>query len=193
MFSPAYAFTSLHYLKHQGIPRLPPFFSSFPVFFSLVYLPFIYSAEPHSSPLLASSLLAPIHSGLSSSFPSAVNSFFHLLSSFSSLFSFPPIVSTHLPSPLPFSSSPPAVTPPLTTLVHPLMIAEHISFDMKTKGWVHMWFPYKSCVIWNINAGIIWLPGWGVEVGGCGGFIITSDCHFLPQRMVRLSGWIEKQ
>lgn len=26
-----------------------------------------------------------------------------------------------------------------------------------------LWVP---CIIWNINVGIIWLPGWGVEVAG---------------------------
>lgn len=171
MCSPAYAFTSLHYLKHQGISS-PPISSS--LLFSLLYFPFISADLLSLYFLLASSFLSPIlyilfPPDLSSSFPST------LLASLLILLYLPCLLPTILPCP--FSSSPPAVAPPLTTSLYPLMIAEHISFDTKTKGWVHMWFLCKSCVIWNINAGIIWLPGWG---GGGGGIIITSDCRFLP-------------
>lgn len=84
-----------------------------------------------------------------------------------------PSLSSHFTS----SCQSPLLSPPL----HPLMIAEHISSDTKTKGWVHMWFLCESRVIWNINVGIIWLSGKGGE-RGVGGFLITSDCRFRPPK-----------
>lgn len=48
--------------------------------------------------------------------------------------------------------------------LYPLMNSGHISSDMETKGWVHMWFFSESPVRWNINVGIIWLPLWRVGV-----------------------------
>lgn len=205
LFSPAaYAFTSLHYLKHKGPSRhllsSPPFSSlSLSLLFSLLCLPFICSADLftflsfHICSLLSTScFIFSSHAYMYSlcHVPSYVSPGLFLFSSLNS-----PLFLSSLISPptLPSSSfSPPPSLPLLSPFsVHPLMIAEHISLDIKTKGWVHMWFLGESCVIWNINAGIIWLPGWGG--GGGGGSIITSDCRFLPQMMVRLSGWIEEQ
>lgn len=153
----------------------------------LTTLLFLSHILPSMSLCSSHPVFPPLHPQLSTLCPASLL-ILHLLPRL-----FPVTLSLHLPPPLPSSSSPPAVSPPLSTSVHPLMIAECISFDMKTKGWVHMWFLCKSCVIWNINVGIIWLPGWGGWGGGGEGFVITSDCRFLPQRMVRLSGWIEKQ
>lgn len=79
-----------------------------------------------------------------------------------------PSLSSHFTS----SCQSPLLSPPL----HPLMIAEHISSDTKTKGWVHMWFLCESRVIWNINVGIIWLSGKGGE-RGVGGL---SNHQWLP-------------
>lgn len=182
-FSPACHLLTL--LKAQRYFSTPPFFSSlllFPFTFCFALLAFHLLCWSRLftflliSPLLSSSCLSSPPVPCPFTRPSWSFLFFPLNSPLFVLASLlililrllpcllHAILSSHLPPPLPSSSSPPAVTPPLAASAHPVMIAEHISFDMKTKGWVHMWFLCKSCVIWNINAGIIWLPGWRVEV-----------------------------
>lgn len=186
----------LHYLKQQGI-SLSSSLLIFPftLFFALLaFRRFPQSFLSHllySSPLLASSCLLihtshPLFRVLvfvpSGPNPSSLPSTLHTSRPPSSPSCHPFLSSlSYLSHPFSSPPPPPAVTPPLSNPVHPLMIAEHISFDTKTKGWVHMWFLCKSHVIWNINAGIIWLPGWGGGGGG-GGFIITSDSRFLPPK-----------
>ena len=190
VLSPAYAFTSFTLFKAQRV-FLDAALSSLPSLFSLLCLPFICSTDlfftfltftsPHSSVCIFSLLHPCIRSHMAFlllllphlSTPCLASLLLLLLTLllllllrfllplplFTILPSFP-LISLH-PSLLP----PPLLSPPPFTL---LMIAEHISFDMKTKGWVHMWFLCKSCVIWNINVGIIWLPAWGAEVGAVG-------------------------
>lgn len=151
LFSPVYAFTSVHYLKHKGIP-LYPLSSLLPLYFflcstslssallisSLDFPPAFIS--PHFSPLLVSYsfFCVPLFGPPAS--PSSVYLGSPLLAwlPFSPFFSSP--VSS-LPSVSYISVRPPlpsflllSVSPPLTTTVHPLMIAQCISFDMKTKG-----------------------------------------------------------
>lgn len=148
LFSPAHAFTSLHYLKHKGI-SLYPLSSLLPLYFFLC-------STSLSSALLISSLDFPWLSYLLTSllFLSHILSSMslcsshllsHLLSTSTlhSLPGFPPhpsscplflshhpfLTSLSTPSFLPLS-----ISSPLTTTVRPLMIAECISFDMKTKG-----------------------------------------------------------
>lgn len=147
LFSPAYAFTSLHYLKHKGISR-HPLSSPLPLYFSLCsarlssallisslnFPQLSYLLTILSSSCLIFSFVHPTCSSLFSPLNSPLFAWLHFSSSFFYLVSFLPsfpYISIH-----PFLPPPPLlpISPPLTTTVHPLMIAERISFDMKTKG-----------------------------------------------------------
>lgn len=138
-----HAFISFHYLK---IFLYSPVFLLFSLTFSRLYLSFFFSPD-------LSLLSFYIFLLLSSSYIAPVIHFFFLLRP--CVFPFlpsllalphtfcPPLPPLSLswhslltpltPHLLPFWA-PPAIAPRLTTLVHPLMIAEHILFDMKTKG-----------------------------------------------------------